>query len=561
MKNTKKRTETLLKIINYIEIFEENIYKNKEMISKKPYRYNIEFEIFGYKIKLIQNCFSNENKISLYSYIYIDNNLSKIEDLIYIKEEINIIIKKRKMNEIKKERNKNKMKTIQYMGSKKNLVYFIEESLDNYIEENRLENLKIFFDAFSGSGRVAYHFRDKYNLITNDKQVFSKIINEAYLNNDIEDEIIDKYIEKLNSLDISYFEKTDKWFSKKYSTDYNNGISIGKDGNPKIWITNNAKKIDMIRTKIDDKNFLKDTKRDNKIKTVLLLSLILAVNKISNVIGHQNGYLKKWNSNSLKSLKLENPKTFRNYDEEAINYFGDIYNILHKVKADITYFDPPYGTNNENLSVSTRYSSFYHLWNTLLINDRPILFGKAGKPLRIKGFTPDLEKNKKDIIIPKFKELIKKSKSKIILFSYSNQGLLSKKEFIELIKDSKGFNIKVYIQSHKINNQSKTALKDGKYINREEENILEEYLFIFQKEIKEEKENYYNENKEEIIKHLKEEKEILKKEQEEINKKFCKYEVYFLEEEKAKLLKEINHQEKEVEKLKNLIKEKKNKLN
>ena len=449
------------------------------------------------------------------------------------------------------------MKTIQYMGSKKNLVYFIEESLNNYIEENKLKDLKFFFDAFSGSGRVAFHFKDKYNLITNDKNFFTKIINEAYLNNNIEDKIIDKYIDELNSLDISYFKKTDKWFSKNYSCEYNNGVSVGEDGNPKIWLVKNAKKIDMIRTKINDNTFLSKNKRDNKIKTVLLLSLILAVNKISNVIGHQNGYLKKWNSNSLKSLKLENPKTFRNYDKEVINYCEDIYNILHKVKADITYFDPPYGTNNKNLSVATRYSSFYHLWNTLLINDRPILFGKAGKPLKLKGFTHDLEKNKKEIIIPKFKELIEKSKSKIILFSYSNQGLLSKEEFIELIKESKGFNIKVYIQSHKINNQSKTALKDGKYINKKEKNILEEYLFIFQKEIKEEKENYYNEDKEKIIKQLKEENKILKKKQKEINKKFCKYEVYFLEKEKTKLLNAIKHQEKEI---KNLIKEKRAKL-
>jgi len=371
------------------------------------------------------------------------------------------------------------MKTIQYMGSKKNLLEFIDNSINNYVKK---DEVKIFYDAFSGSGRVAYYFKDKYKIITSDKQHFTKIINEAYLNNNIPNNNIDKYIEELNNLDDSYFEETDKWYTKNYSTNWNNGVSIGKDNNPKIWLTKNAKKIDMIRNKIDDKDFLKDTIKDIKIKNVLLLSLILAINKVSNVVGHQNGYLKKWCKNAENDLILENPNTYRSKKlTNNLNLVGDIYDILPTINADLIYFDPPYGTNNETLSVATRYSSFYHLWNTLVKNDRPKLFGKAGKPIETKGWTPDLEKNKKSIIIEKFKELIEMSNSKYVAFSYSNQGLLSKEDFFQIFKDLNCINPYCYEKKHKMNTQSKIAIKEGKFINRKNHLNLIEYFFILEK--------------------------------------------------------------------------------
>lgn len=373
------------------------------------------------------------------------------------------------------------MKTIQYMGSKKALLLFIEDSINDYIQNNDVINT--FYDAFSGSGRIAHYFSKKYNIISSDKQSFSKIILDAYLNTNINISTINNKIKELNNLPIEYFEETDKWFTKNYSCSFNDGISIGKDGNPKIWLEENAMKIDMIRTKIDDINFLKNTKKDKELKNVLLLSLILSVNKVSNVVGHQNGYLKKWSINAQNKLLLINPfdseDEYKNRKLKAKNIVGDIFDILPTITSDITYFDPPYGTNNENLSVATRYSSFYHLWNTLVNNDRPELFGKAGKPIETKGWTPDLEKNKKEVIIPKFIELINLSNSKYVAFSYSNQGLLTKEEFISVFEAANCNDIRCYEQKHKINTQSKTAIKDGKFVNRDQtKKELVEYFFI-----------------------------------------------------------------------------------
>lgn len=374
------------------------------------------------------------------------------------------------------------IKTIQYMGSKKKLLAFIEDSINDYLGNRKINS---FYDAFSGSGRVAYHFSTKYKVYSSDKQHFSKVLLDAYTNSSLVSlDRVEELIKELNKLPLDYFNETDKWFTDNYSTDYNNGISIGKDGNPKIWLTKNAKKIDMIRHKIDDLSFLSNSSEDLQIKNVLILSLVLAINKICNTLGHQNGYLKKWAKNSLGDLVLENPIKHIDYSlfkSTTENYVGDIFEIMPNIKADLTYFDPPYGTNNGKVAVSTRYSSFYHLWNTVVKNDRPKIFGKAGKPIETKGWTADIEKNKKEFVIPVFEKLIEKSNSRFIAFSYSNHGLLTKEDFMAIFTKSKCFNIKCYEKHHKVNTQANTAKKEGTFIDRDNEEDLIEYFFIMEK--------------------------------------------------------------------------------
>lgn len=346
------------------------------------------------------------------------------------------------------------------MGKKTKLLGFIEDTIKDL-------DINTFFDAFSGSGVVSSYFKNKYNIISNDKQYYSELINNVNLINKYDKRILLKYIRELNNLK---YIKNDNFYSDNYSCSYNNGISIGTDNNPKIWIDYNAKKIDIIRTKID-------TYKDKTIRDYLIYCLIIASEKVSNTIGHQNGYLKKWCKRSLNKLELkyiEISKTNKNHKV----FKEDIFDLLKNIKCDLVYYDPPYGTNNKKLSVATRYSSFYHLWNTMVKNDRPELFGKARKPIETKGWTPDLEKNKKEIIIPLYKKLIDKSNSKYVLFSYSNQGLLNKEDFKNL---SDCYNISFFEKEYKINNQTKLAKKDGKYIDREKEKKLKELLILIKK--------------------------------------------------------------------------------
>jgi hypothetical protein len=112
------------------------------------------------------------------------------------------------------------------------------------------------------------------------------------------------------------------------------------------------------------------------------------------------------------------------------------------------------------------------------------VFGKAHKPIQTKGYTEAMERNKREVVIPKFIRLIEEVRAPIVAFSYSNQGLLTAKDFAEVYRlagcDMQTY--RVYTVSHVLNNQSKLAKKDGVWIDRENPTEdLVEYLFIARK--------------------------------------------------------------------------------
>ena len=72
------------------------------------------------------------------------------------------------------------MKTIPYMGSKRKLLPFLKNSMLDYLGDTEIHS---FFDVFAGSGRVSHHFRNKYKIVANDRQSYTKVILEAYLQN------------------------------------------------------------------------------------------------------------------------------------------------------------------------------------------------------------------------------------------------------------------------------------------------------------------------------------------------------------------------------------------
>lgn len=378
--------------------------------------------------------------------------------------------------------------SIRYMGSKKRLMGFIHASFKAYRKEFVEFKLKSFLDVFCGSGSVAFYFRHQYQLITNDKLAFSQIIMDAYLKNKRPPKFYQIYIDDLNSLTLDEFEswqeqgKIDGWISHNYGGEYlsTNNSNVDINGRRKIWVMENAKKIEMMLSHI------KTYPLKRVEKNVLRLALFLAIDKISNTIGHQNGYLKEWAAIALAPIHLKLPKieTWKRSKHKTL--CSDVFKETMPY-ADIAYIDPPYGTNNMALSTATRYASFYHLWDTLSTSKpfhRPELFGKAGKPTANKGFTEAIESNHKKIVIPELIKLIKRTNSKFIALSYSNKGLLTLHEIEQIFQaaDCDMDYLRLFTSTHKSNHQKHTAKKAGQYIQRKNEKVeLIEYLFIVKK--------------------------------------------------------------------------------
>lgn len=207
----------------------------------------------------------------------------------------------------------------------------------------------------------------------------------------------------------------------------------------------------------------------------LLYCLIIAAAKVQSSTGHQNGYLKKFSLNSLRDIDII-PIDVNICGNEDLNnvYFGDIFSHIGKYH-DIFYFDPPYGTINHNVPVATRYSAFYHFWNTLILHDNPQVFGKANRRIDSKANTDVFEINKKNTFLPLIKNLFEKANGREVFVSLSNQSVVTKEDVIDYC----GLDIKCYEQSHSVNIQGLKTKKEGKF--SVEKLPLVEYLFHYEK--------------------------------------------------------------------------------
>ena len=182
---------------------------------------------------------------------------------------------------------------IKFAGSKLKLLPHILE----LAQKVKFESV---FDAFAGTTRVSQVFAQTgYKVITNDSAVWSKVFAECYLKNQREENFYREIIEHLNNL-----QPKDGWFTEHYGGLPSVKNSTKKDGLKKPWQIHNTRRLDAIRDEIDKLN-LAETE-----KSVLLTSLILALDRVDSTIGHYAAYLKEWSPRSFKTLKLKVPRFF-----------------------------------------------------------------------------------------------------------------------------------------------------------------------------------------------------------------------------------------------------------
>ncbi|EGR0589963.1 hypothetical protein FG067_17710 [Vibrio cholerae] len=342
------------------------------------------------------------------------------------------------------------MKSIGYMGSKEKLLTFIEAAMRDYFGE-KYNEIKTFFDCFSGSGRVANHFKNQFSVTTNDKQFFTKVINNAFLNNKHSSEHFKPLIDHLNNLDEEYFYKTDGWFTKTYSMNHNVNGTLHEDGTRKLFLSKNGRKIDMIRHRIDE--MFDAGEIDQEAKDVLIVCLMRAISLVQNAGGHQNSYYSEWKDKAFKDLVLTYP-TIEPSVNTHTHFNADIEDVIESVESDVIYIDPPYGS-------TVPYSAYYHLYNTVAENSRPQVSMMASKPVHCYGKSK-LEKNKKNEVMKSFIDLISASKSKTVVLSYHDEGLLSHSDLVKVMELSgcDVSSLKTYGTNHKANLQSLSAVKD-----------------------------------------------------------------------------------------------------
>jgi adenine-specific DNA-methyltransferase len=377
---------------------------------------------------------------------------------------------------------------IKYAGSKLRLLPYI-------LPLSEKVGASTVFDGFSGSTRVSQAYAQKGCAVyANDIAVYSKVFNTAYLLNDKEPEEYQELIDHLNSL-----KPVDGWFTENYGGD--DGEFPGP-GNPEPpdstdrglkdqgsknqglknpWQRKNTRRLDAIREEIDRLAL------DDITRAVCLTSLILALDRVDNTLGHYASYLNTWSRRSYRDLRLELPKLWVNrQDNRVMNC--DVFEALDKLPpaVSLAYFDPPYGSNNEKMPPSrVRYASYYHVWTTICLNDRPRLFGKAKRrqdssdTLAASAFE-DFRKNESGrfICVEAIERLIEKTRANFILLSYSSGGRATRDEIFEVL-NRHGKIIALYQIDYKKNVMSAMKWTNDWTRNPGEKNF--EYLFLMEK--------------------------------------------------------------------------------
>lgn len=273
-----------------------------------------------------------------------------------------------------------------YLGSKFKLLKFLGNIIDKYCL-----NAHSFCDLFAGTGVVAHYFNSRFSVITNDILQSNVYSHTAFLGKG------EFSYSKLSAIIAQYnYLSTENLSENYYSENFADTFLSRK----------NLKKVGFIRQDIDKKYVNKAI--NDKEKAILITSLLYAVDKIANTVGHYDAY--RMNGELDKPLVLGLPAI-----DNANNQNNQIFNedaglLVKKISADIVYLDPPYN--------SRQYCDAYHFLENLAVNLQPNVVGVARKMDR--SHLKSQYCTAKALIA--FEELIENIDANYILFSYNSTG-------------------------------------------------------------------------------------------------------------------------------------------
>ena len=307
---------------------------------------------------------------------------------------------------------------IKYAGSKLKLLPHILQLAEKVKPQT-------VFDGFSGTTRVSQAFAQSgYRVIANDIAVWSKVFGDCYLLSPFPQEHYIDLIDHLNAIPGRH-----GWFTEHYAGDPKpNGLK-------KPWQRHNTLKLDAIREEIENLSL------NPHERAVALTSLILAMDEVDSTMGHYASYLNEWSPRSYKQMKLTVPKLIPKTRQHE-THCADIFDIVSSVDADLAYYDPPYGSNNDKMPPSrVRYASYYHLWSSICLFDNPPLFGKAKRradtadSLSASVFE-DFRKNGSGrfIVVEAIERLLRETRCRHIILSYSSGGRATAEELNDVIR-------------------------------------------------------------------------------------------------------------------------------
>lgn len=333
-----------------------------------------------------------------------------------------------------------------YLGCKQKLLTFLDE-----IIVKNTSNCKSFLDVFAGTGVVAEYFNEFYDVTVNDNLISNYYAYKCFLSREkINQDKVMKIIEKYNKIQ----PKQENYYSVNFGDTY-----LSEE---------NMRKVGYIRDDIDKKYEINVI--NSREHAILITSLLYAIDRIANTVGHYDAYRRNGDLNKI--LELRFPKLKHTNFKTRI-FKEDANALVRKIKADICYLDPPYN--------SRQYCDAYHFLENVASNEKAEVYGTAKKMDRRNLKSEYCKTNAKRA----FEDLIEHLEVKYILLSYNNtagkanarsNAKISDKDILEIL-NKKG-NTKIFVTKFNPFSTGKTKIENheervflctvGKFNNHEE---------------------------------------------------------------------------------------------
>lgn len=320
-----------------------------------------------------------------------------------------------------------KINNRRYLGSKQKMLAFIKKVVDD-----NTHDIHTVADIFGGTGVVANLFKEQgKDIIINDLLTSNYISYQTWFSSSKIDE--------------------NKIKTKLFELNHLSGISgyVTKNFGNRYFSIDNAKKIDAIREQIEqysDINF--------REKSILLTSLLYAMDKVANTVGHFDAFRKKMDN--LTPIYLKLPELTNNKNNKIYNMNAN--ELVKKIKSDLVYIDTPYNSRG--------YENAYHVLENIIEWKKPAVEGIAKKAVNRKEKSSDYTKAKAPLA---FADLISNIDAKYILVSYNNMAKkgnsrsnakISNEEIIQILQ-TRG-KVQVFDTDFSAFTTGKTSIKNHK---------------------------------------------------------------------------------------------------
>jgi adenine-specific DNA-methyltransferase len=278
---------------------------------------------------------------------------------------------------------------IKYIGSKRTLVPSILEAVGG------VAGARSVLDLFSGTSRVGHALkRAGYRVLANDHNAYAAALARCYVQADAGDVLDDarRLVAEFNAL-----KGSPGWFTETYCL------------RSRFFRPQNGERIDAIREAIAAKSL------DPELEAVVLVSLMEAADRVDSTTGLQMAYLKDWAPRASNDLELRLPNVLpRATHGKGRATCLDAEEAARALEADVAYLDPPYNQHS--------YLGNYHIWESLVLWDKPAVYGVACKRVDVKERRSLFNSRPKSA--GALRRLVAAVRAPVLVVSFSDEGYL-----------------------------------------------------------------------------------------------------------------------------------------